>query len=97
VDRATAIENAVDVHTIVLRRGRLHDTARGGVPGPPCDGSYTVRGHTYTFAWDKTTTCTGDFTARWSLRGGELRLTSISAPDAVDQTIWGSKPFRKIG
>jgi TRAP-type C4-dicarboxylate transport system substrate-binding protein len=97
VDRATAIENAVDVHTIVLRRGRLHDTARGGVPGPPCDGSYTVRGHTYTFAWDKTTPCSGDFTARWSLRGGELRLTSISAPDAVDQTIWGLKPFRKIG
>lgn len=97
VDRATAIENAPDVHTIVLRRGRLHDTAKGGVPGPPCDGSYTVRGHTYTFAWDKTTRCSGDFTAHWSLRGSELRLTSITAQDAVDQTVWGSKPFRKIG
>jgi hypothetical protein len=65
--------------------------------GKPCDGSYTVHGHKYTFAWDTTAPCTGDFTGHWSLHGGELRFTSISAPDAIDRTVWGAKPFRKIG
>jgi TRAP-type C4-dicarboxylate transport system substrate-binding protein len=93
VDPGSAAQNS-GMHTITLRNGRLHDESS---PGTPCDGSYAVHGHKYTFAWDKGSQCTGDFTALWSLRGGELRFTSISAPNAVDRTIWGAKPFRKLG
>jgi C4-dicarboxylate-binding protein DctP len=99
VDESSAIDNA-GVHTIVLRNGRLHDTLRttpSSPPGKPCEGRYSVRGSTYTFAWDPATPCSGDFTATWSLRDGELRLTSISGHDPVDHVLWGLKPFRRIG
>jgi TRAP-type C4-dicarboxylate transport system substrate-binding protein len=97
VDSGSAFQNS-GIHTITLHDGRLHDELRSSLPaGNPCVGSYTVHGHQYTFAWDKTAPCTGDFTAHWSLLGGELRFTSISAPDAIDRTLWGAKPFRKIG
>jgi hypothetical protein len=93
VDAGSAAQNS-GIHTITLRDGRLHDESS---PGTLCDASYTVHGQLYTLAWDKGSSCTGDFTAQWSLRGGELRFTSISAPAAVDRTLWGAKPFRKIG
>jgi hypothetical protein len=103
VDRASARQNA-GVHTITLRRGRLHDVMRAleptGTPAEaldPCDGHYALRGQRYTFAWETTTNCTGDFTATWSLRRGVLRLSAISTEDPIDRVVWGLKPFRKIG
>jgi TRAP-type C4-dicarboxylate transport system substrate-binding protein len=97
VDEGSAFQNS-GIHTITLHDGRLHDELRSGLTGgKPCDGSYSVHGHQYTFAWGKTAPCTGDFTAHWSLLGTKLRFTSISAPDAIDRTLWGAKPFRKIG
>lgn len=93
VDQASAIQNS-GIHTIVLRGGRVHDTLQ---PGKRCDGRYVVRGRIFMFAWDKHTPCTGDFTASWTFRGGELRFTSIRIEDAIGQVLWGSKPFRKIG
>jgi TRAP-type C4-dicarboxylate transport system substrate-binding protein len=103
VDQPTARQNA-GVHTITLRDGRLHDTMHPleSTGGPtdklvPCEGRYAIRGRTYTFAWDPATDCTGDFTARWSLRGDALRLTAIRTAETLDHIIWGLKPFRRIG
>jgi TRAP-type C4-dicarboxylate transport system substrate-binding protein len=103
VDAPTARQNA-GVHTITLRGGRLHDTMRPleptGAPTndlTPCEGRYAVRGATYTFAWDPATNCTGDFTARWSLHDGVLRLTAVRTAEQLDRMIWGLKPFRRIG
>jgi hypothetical protein len=42
------------------------------------------------------TPCNGDFSAIWSLRGDELRFLSVRS-DLGDRTLWGAKPFRKIG
>jgi hypothetical protein len=96
VDQATAIQTA-GIHTITLRNGRLHDTMRSDLaPQQPCDGTYSVHGLTFIFGWNKGTPCNGDFTAIWSLRGDELRFTSVRS-DLGDRTLWGAKPFRKIG
>jgi hypothetical protein len=98
VDEASALDNA-GVHTVVLRDGRVHDSLRTTPPSPPghpCEGHYSVRGSTFTFAWDPGTPASGNFTARWSLRDGELRLTRISGRDAVDHVLWGLKPFPRI-
>jgi hypothetical protein len=96
VDEASALDNA-GVHTVVLRDGRVHDSLRTTPPSPPghpCEGHYSVRGITFTFAWDPGTPAGGNFTARWSLRDGELRLTRISGRDAVPRAV-GLKPFRR--
>jgi TRAP-type C4-dicarboxylate transport system substrate-binding protein len=96
VDQATAIQTA-GIHTITLRNGRLHDTMRSDLaPQQPCDGSYSVHGRTFIFAWNTDTPCNGDFSAIWSLRGDELRFLSVRS-DLGDRTLWGAKPFRKIG
>jgi hypothetical protein len=90
VDQATAIQTA-GIHTITLRNGRLHDTMRSDLaPQQPCDGTYSVHGLTFIFAWNKGTPCNGDFTAIWSLRGDQLRFMSVRS-DPGDSTLWGRK------
>ena len=83
VDQPTAIQTA-GIHTITLRNGRLHDTMRSDLaPQHPCDGTYSVHGLTFIFAWNKGTPCNGDFTAIWSLRGDELRFMSVRSDLAI--------------
>jgi hypothetical protein len=69
----------------------------GSEQRPPCTGRYRVQGRTYVFAWDVGSPCTGDFTATWSLRDGELRPADVRTPEPPDRLIWGLKPFRRIG
>jgi TRAP-type C4-dicarboxylate transport system substrate-binding protein len=99
VNEARARDNA-GVHTITLSDGRLRDTLipdATSVAGKPCDGTYALAGQTFTFRWTPGTPCSGDFTATWSLAGGKLRLADVRDADLVDRTLWGLKPFRKIG
>jgi hypothetical protein len=95
VDPGWAIANA-GMHTVTLRDGRARDEVRG-VQVPVCRATYSVRGRTIRFGFDQAVGCTGYFTAIWSLRGAELRFTSVRADDAGGRSEWALKPFRKIG
>jgi hypothetical protein len=98
IEESVARQNS-GIHTVTLRNGRLIDFMRalpGSEQGPGCRGTYRLRGRTYVFAWDPASSCTGDFTATWSLDHGELRLTAISTKEPLDRLIWGLKPFRRI-
>jgi hypothetical protein len=95
VDQGWAIANA-GMHTVTLRDGHARDEVRG-VQVPVCGATYSVHGHTIVFAFNQAVGCTGYFTATWSIRGGELRFTSVKADDAGGRAEWALKPFRKIG
>jgi TRAP-type C4-dicarboxylate transport system substrate-binding protein len=87
------------LHTFTLSHGRVHDTQTSefpDIPGNPCDASYRSVGRSFTFAWDPTTPCTGDFSATWELSHGQLRFTQIRTDALGDRILWGLKPFRKI-
>jgi hypothetical protein len=97
VDRSWAAANAgTGVHTMTLHHGRARDDVRGTAI-PTCGAHYSLRGHAITWAFDQAPGCNGHFTATWSLRDGELRLTDVKADDLGGSVQFGLKPFRKIG
>ena len=61
-----------------------------------CSGSYSVSGRRVTFDFN-VRHCNGIVTAAWTLRSGSLRFRVISATDPGDRTLFGSKPWKKIG
>ncbi|MDA0158720.1 TRAP transporter substrate-binding protein DctP [Solirubrobacter ginsenosidimutans] len=103
VDEGSANDNG-GIMTMTFRGGRwLHHV--GGNPSNPtdCRGSYAVAGGRVTVHADHPD-C-GDaygldiFTAAWSLRSGELRLSNIASGEGLDafaRVYWGGKPWRKI-
>lgn len=97
VDRPWASANAgTGVHTMTLHHGRARDDVRGTAI-PVCGAHYWIRGHTISWAFDQAPGCDGHFTATWSLRNGELRLSDVKADDLGGSVQFGLKPFRKIG
>ena len=64
---------------------------------PTCSGTYTVSRSLVTIRPRPVSYCHGVVTARWSLRGGELRLHVLGTTDTGEPIIWGGKPWKKIG
>ena len=88
-DHAAAASNG-GLWTITLVDGRYSDFAG-------CEASYSISGHTFSLTWDQFTSCTGDFSATWSLRDGKLRFANVAAIAAIDRAIWSLHPWIKIG
>lgn len=99
VNESTA-RHIYGLHTITLSNGRLHDrliAAENPTSDVPCDGKYRLDGHTFTFAWNADTPCTGDITATWELSDGALRFKDVQARDRGDEIYWGLRSFRRLG
>jgi TRAP-type C4-dicarboxylate transport system substrate-binding protein len=104
LDEGAAHDNA-GISTMTFRHGRWRHHLDGNPNHPTdCRGSYSVAAGRVKVHADVAGCGEGSgfdiFTARWSVRGGELRLSDIvsgEGTDAFARVYWGGKPWRKIG
>jgi hypothetical protein len=98
---ASSLEDPTEydgVHTLTLNRGDLVDYIPSGGEFVPCGGTYSSAGNRVKFRFE--VDCSGEMTARWSLRDGWLRFTRVTSDNPVNtsnlRAVFGAKPFRKL-
>lgn len=88
--------------TFTIRHGRWNHHQPNASNPPDCGGSYDAVGRRVFFHADPGPQCgtaAGQllFSGLWSVAGGGLRFTDVQPQDVFSQTLWGSKPWQKIG
>lgn len=103
VDPGDAYQN-YGLQTMTLRGGRFTSATRSKVGTSQCEGRYTVSGNLAEFTVTSQG-CAGHWQFRWSKTTNGLRVTQVkSLPpgvtpqgQALDQMLYGSQPWKKIG